>query len=175
MRALANRRKLNVAITSSGSSLVLSNSPRRTATSAVRAGRKDPIGAVPTSGSSNTPVAVASSPEPDGLSTAAAGKRAWAFCGAVERHYFPLYEQDELQALIYSIPFVALGWSYDDFHDLDRRHGTLMLRAICAEPYATNVGARVPLLDAVEGLGIVHDVLLRIPGDGIPPRGSPRC
>jgi hypothetical protein len=35
--------------------------------------------------------------------------RAWAFCGAFERHFFPIYEQDELQALIYSIPFVAFG------------------------------------------------------------------
>jgi hypothetical protein len=44
-----------------------------------------------------------------------------------------------------------------------------MLRAICAEPYAANVGARVPLLEAVQGLGISYEVLLRIPADGIPP------
>jgi hypothetical protein len=68
--------QLNEAITSSGSSLGFCSFPRRTATSALRAGRKDPIGAVATSGSSNTPVAVASSPEPEGLSTAAAAKHA---------------------------------------------------------------------------------------------------
>jgi hypothetical protein len=95
--------------------------------------------------------------------------RAWAFCEAIERRYFPIYEYDEIYPLIYSIPFVRQGWSYDDFHDLNQRTGTLLLRAICAEPYEANLGARVPLLEAVESLGVPRDVLSRVPGDGISP------
>jgi hypothetical protein len=96
-------------------------------------------------------------------------ERAYAFCAAIERQYFPIYECEEIEGLVYSVPFYRMGWSYDDFHDLDRRPGTLLLRALCAEPYESNVGARVPLLEAVEALGVPSDVLERVPADGIPP------
>jgi hypothetical protein len=70
-------------------------------------------------------------------------ERAWAFSAAFERHFFPIYEVDEVEALVYSIPFQRLGWSYDAFHDVDYGIGTLMLRALCAEPFAAEYGARV--------------------------------
>jgi hypothetical protein len=95
--------------------------------------------------------------------------RAWAFCAAFESRYFPIYECEELEPLVYSIPFQRFGWSYDAFHDLDQRPGTLLLRAICAEPYAGTMGARVPLLEAVAELGIPQPLLRRIPADGVNP------
>lgn len=61
-------------------------------------------------------------------------ERVWAFCSTFERRYFPLYECEEPEQLLYSIPFVRMGWSYDAFYDLDLRPGTLLLRALCAEP-----------------------------------------
>src|SRR5690242_18038928 len=59
-----------------------------------------------------------------------AAERVWAFCSEFERNYFPIYELDELEPRVYSIPFQRMGWSYDAFHDLDLRVGTLMLRAL---------------------------------------------
>src|SRR5262249_15861684 len=96
-------------------------------------------------------------------------ERAWAFCAAIERRYFPIYEYEELEPLVYSIPFQRFGWSYDAFHELDQRPGTLLLRAICAEPYVDTLSARVPLLEVVEGLGIARSVLQRIPAAGVSP------
>lgn len=96
-------------------------------------------------------------------------ERVWAFCSAFERHYFPVYECDELDQLLYCIGFLRLGWSYDAFHDLELRRGTLLLRALCAEPYEPSFDARVPLLEAVEGLGVPRQLLLRIPADGLSP------
>ena len=99
-----------------------------------------------------------------------AAERVWAFCSAFERKYFPIYELDELEPLVYSIPFQRMGWSYDAFHDLDLRVGTLLLRALCSEPYESTVGARVPLLQSLaEHVSIPHDLLVRIPDDGIRP------
>ena len=95
--------------------------------------------------------------------------RVWAFCTAFERDHFPIYECDEIEHLVYCIPFQRLGWSYDGFHDLDLRTGTLLLRALCAEPYAGTLGARVPLLEAVESLGVPRELLVRLPGDGVSP------
>jgi hypothetical protein len=40
---------------------------------------------------------------------------------------------------------------------------------LCAEPYAGSLGARVPLLEAVEGLGVPRELLQRVPGDGLEP------
>jgi hypothetical protein len=96
-------------------------------------------------------------------------ERAWAFCAAVESRYFPIYECEELEPLVYSIPFQRFGWSYDAFHELDQRPGTLLLRAICAEPYAGSMGTRVPLLEAVANLGIPQTLLRRVPADGVSP------
>ena len=96
-------------------------------------------------------------------------ERVWAFCSAFEQRYFPIYECEEPEQLLYSIPFVRMGWGYDAFHDLDPRTGTLLLRALCAEPYAGSLGARVPLLEAVEGLGVPRELLQRVPGDGLEP------
>jgi len=93
----------------------------------------------------------------------------WAFCAAFERRHFPIYEVEEVQALVCCIPFQRMGWSYDAFHDLDQRTGTLLLRGICTEPYAGEVGARVPLLDALDTLGVPRELLLRIPAEGIDP------
>jgi hypothetical protein len=96
-------------------------------------------------------------------------ERTRAFCTAFERRYFPIYDIDDLEWLVYGIPFRRMGWSYDAFHDLDFRLGTLLLRALCAEPYALEPGARVPLLEAVEALGVPRTVVLAIPGDGLRP------
>lgn len=99
-----------------------------------------------------------------------AAERVWAFCSEFERTHFPIYELDEVEPLVYSIPFQRMGWSYDAFHDLDLRVGTLMLRALCSEPYESTVGARVPLLQSLEQrASIRHDLLARIPEDGIRP------
>ena len=59
-------------------------------------------------------------------------ERAWAFCAEFERRYFPIYECEELEPLVYSIPFQRFGWSYDAFHEIDGRPGMLLLRAVCA-------------------------------------------
>jgi len=75
-------------------------------------------------------------------------ERAYAFCAGIERRYFPIYEWEEIEGLVYCVPFQRMGWSYDDFHELDRSPGILLLRVLCAEPYEGNVGARVPLLEA---------------------------
>jgi hypothetical protein len=96
-------------------------------------------------------------------------ERVWAFCSAFEHRYFPLYECEEPDQLLYCIGFVRLGWSYEAFHDLDLRPGTLLLRAVCAEPYEASVGARVPLLEAVEHLGVPREVLRQVPADGLAP------
>ena len=96
-------------------------------------------------------------------------ERAYAFCAGFERRYFPIYEWEEIEGLVYCVPFQRMGWSYDDFHELDRRPGILLLRVLCAEPYESNVGARIPLLEAVEALGVPRKVLERVPADGISP------
>ena len=96
-------------------------------------------------------------------------ERAYAFCAGIERRYFPIYEWEEIEGLVYRVPFQRMGWSYDDFHELDRSPGILLLRVLCAEPYESNVGARVPLLEAVEALGVSREVLERVPPDGISP------
>jgi hypothetical protein len=97
-------------------------------------------------------------------------ERAWAFCAAFERQYFPIYEVEELEPLVCCIPFQRMGWSYDAFHDVDYSTGTLMLRAVCAEPFASEYGARVALLEAVqERTALPRRLLLRIPRDGLSP------
>ena len=96
-------------------------------------------------------------------------ERAWAFCSAFERRYFPIFEVEEIEYLVACVPFQRMGWSYDAFHELDQRPGTLMLRALCAEPYETHLGARVPLLEAVQNLGVPRELLLRVPEDGLSP------
>jgi hypothetical protein len=97
-------------------------------------------------------------------------ERVWAFSSAFERNYFPIYECDELEQLMCCIPFVRFGWSYDDFHDLDLRTGTLLLRGLCAEQYEATIGARVPLLEAVEQLQVPRGLLQRLPPGGMDPR-----
>lgn len=99
----------------------------------------------------------------------AEAERAWAFCTSIESRYFPIYEYDEVEPLVYSIPFQRFGWSYDAFHGVDQRPGTLMLRALCAEPYDATMRARVPLLEAVEALGVPRVALRRVPHDGVSP------
>jgi hypothetical protein len=96
-------------------------------------------------------------------------ERAWAFCSAFERRYFPIFEVEEIEYLVACVPFQRMGWSYDAFHELDQRPGTLMLRALCAEPYEANLGARVSLLETVQNLGVPRELLLRVPEDGLPP------
>ena len=39
---------------------------------------------------------------------------------------------DEYEQLLCGIPFLRFGWSYDDFHDLERGAATLLLMALCA-------------------------------------------
>lgn len=96
-------------------------------------------------------------------------ERTWAFCSAFEQRYFPIYEVEELEYLVACIPFQRMGWSYDTFHEVDKRPGTLMLRALCAEPYEGSLGARVPLLEAVENLGVPRELLKTVPTDGLSP------
>ena len=93
----------------------------------------------------------------------------WAFCQRVEQTYFPIYEVEEYEQLLCGIPFLRLGWSYDDFHELDRRPGMLLLMALCAQPFGEGLDSRVSVLDAVEQLGISRDVLDEIPRTGLTP------
>jgi hypothetical protein len=97
-------------------------------------------------------------------------ERIWAFTSAFERAHFPLYELEELEWLLAAIPFQRMGWSYDAFHDLDLGTGTLLLRCLCEEPYEDGLGARVPLLEAVERrTGLARKLLQRLPNNGFKP------
>ena len=90
--------------------------------------------------------------------------RVEAFLRRVEGQFFPTYECEEYDQVVWSIPFVRLGWSYEAFHDLERRLGELLLLVLCQTP----VDIRVPLLDWA-ALHIPPDVLARVPADGFPP------
>ncbi|MFN8472810.1 MAG: hypothetical protein U0822_11525 [Anaerolineae bacterium] len=87
--------------------------------------------------------------------------RVEAFLRRVEERFFPVYEAEEYDQVAWAIPFVRLGWSYEDFHDLERRLGELLLLALCEAP--TDI--RVALLDWAEA-HVPSDVLARIPREG---------
>ncbi|MFN8472134.1 MAG: hypothetical protein U0822_08100 [Anaerolineae bacterium] len=87
--------------------------------------------------------------------------RVEAFLRRVEERFFPVYEAEEYDQVAWAIPFVRLGWSYEDFHDLERRMGELLLLALCEAP----VDIRVALLDRAEAY-IPPETLARIPPEG---------
>ncbi len=93
----------------------------------------------------------------------------WAFCQHVEQAYFPIYEVEAYEQVLCGIPFLRLGWSYDAFHDLDRDPGTLLLMALCAQPFGEGLDSRLSVLDAAEQLGIARDALAGIPPAGLTP------
>jgi hypothetical protein len=93
----------------------------------------------------------------------------WAFCQRMEQTYFPIIELDEYEHLQWGIPFIRLGWSYDDFHELERGPGTLLLMALCAQPLSEGLDSRVSVLDGVEQLGVARDVLAELPPTGLTP------
>ncbi len=88
--------------------------------------------------------------------------RVEAFLRRVEERFFPVYEAEEYDQVAWAIPFVRLGWSYEDFHDLERRLGELLLLALCEAP--TDI--RVALLDWAEAY-VPSPVLARIPSEGL--------
>jgi hypothetical protein len=94
--------------------------------------------------------------------------RCWAFLHKVEAELFPVFEVEEYEQLIYAIPFVPNGWSYDRLHDLDLPLGELLLFAFCAQPYADGGDTRVALLDAAEA-HVPCELLLEIPSGGFTP------
>ena len=93
--------------------------------------------------------------------------RVWAFCRKFEADFFPIYEAEEYDQLVCCVPFLRFGWSYDSFHDLERPPGCLLLMAICALPVDDGPAARVPLLDAVERLGVEPELLAEVPEGGL--------
>ncbi len=94
--------------------------------------------------------------------------RVWTFLHKVEAEYFPVYDADEYEQVVYGIPFVRDGWTYDRFHELDRRPGELLLFALCAQPVEPGYDSRVPLLDAVKR-SVPRELLLAIPDGGLEP------
>lgn len=86
----------------------------------------------------------------------------------VETEYFPIYEVEEYDQVVWGIPFTRNGWAYEDFHDLDRRPGELLVLALCAWPVGRDQGARVALLDAAETY-VDRDDLTRTPPGGFTP------
>lgn len=94
--------------------------------------------------------------------------RCWAFLHKVEAELFPVYEVEEYEQVVYAIPFVPNGWSYDRLHDLEVPLGELLLFAFCAQPYADGGNTRVSLLDAVEA-HVPRSLLLDIPSGGFSP------
>lgn len=89
--------------------------------------------------------------------------RAQALVQRVQAHFFPLYECDEYDQLVWRIPFLRLGWSLEDYHDLERRQGELLLLTLCRAP----VDARVPLLEWARTC-VSHNLLRQIPEGGFP-------
>lgn len=94
--------------------------------------------------------------------------RVWAFLRKVEEQFFPIYELDEYDQVVCGIPFVREGWSYDRFHELDLPPGQLLLLALCAQPYGSDLGTRVALLEACEA-HVPRQALLEIPAEGFRP------
>ncbi|HVC32541.1 MAG TPA: hypothetical protein VNL16_03420 [Chloroflexota bacterium] len=94
--------------------------------------------------------------------------RVWAFVHRVEELYFPCYEADEYEQLVYGIPFVRNSWSYERFHELDLETGELLLFTLCAQPYETGYDTRLPLLDAGEA-HVPRTLLSQIPESGFTP------
>lgn len=89
--------------------------------------------------------------------------RVQAFVQRVQADLFPLYEGDEYDQLVWRIPFLRLGWNLEDYHDLERRQGELLLLTLCQAP----VDVRVPLLEWARD-HVPHDVLRQIPDGGFP-------
>lgn len=90
--------------------------------------------------------------------------RVEAFLRRVEAQFCPLYEAEEYDQVAWGIPFIRLGWRYEDFHALDRRLGELLLLCLCEAP----VDVRVPLLDWAEAR-VPPEVLTRLPPHGFSP------
>ncbi len=89
--------------------------------------------------------------------------RVQAFVQRVQADLFPLYEGDEYDQLVWRIPFLRLGWNLEDYHDLQRRQGELLLLTLCQAP----IDVRVPLLEWARTF-IPLDVLRQIPDGGFP-------
>lgn len=79
-----------------------------------------------------------------------------------------MYEVEDYEQVIYTIPFVRDGWSYDRLHELDLPPGRLLLFALCAQPVAGGMDSRVPLLDAAER-SVPAAVLREVPAGGLEP------
>jgi hypothetical protein len=93
--------------------------------------------------------------------------RVWAFLHRVEAALFPVNELETYEQVVWGVPFIRDGWTYDRFHDLDLPRGRLLMLALCAQPYA-GLDTRVPLVDAIAGL-VPPAVLADIPADGLAP------
>lgn len=81
----------------------------------------------------------------------------------VQAAHFPLYECEEYDQLVWRIPFLRLGWSLEDYHNVDRRPGELLLLSLCQAP----VDVRIPLLEWAQDY-VPYDVLRHIPDGGFP-------
>jgi hypothetical protein len=101
--------------------------------------------------------------------------RVAAFLTRVEAEHFPVYTLDDWYAgdddpydfVLGGIPFVRLGWSDEDYHELDRRDGYRLLAALCQHPY-DDTGAPLALLDSLAALA-PPATLRRLPQVGFPP------
>lgn len=95
-------------------------------------------------------------------------ERCWAFVRRVDAEFFPCFEFEEYDQVACGIPFLRFGWGYDSFHDLDLPLGKLLLFALCEQPYASDLGTRIPLLDAVAA-ALPAELVARIPREGVHP------
>ena len=89
--------------------------------------------------------------------------RVQALVQRIQADFFPLYECDEYDQLVWRIPFLRLGWSLEDYHDLQRRQGELLLLTLCQAP----VDVRVPLLEWARTC-LPPDLLHLVPAAGFP-------
>lgn len=94
--------------------------------------------------------------------------RVWAFLHRVDAELFPVLEVDEYEQVVYAIPFLRDGWSYDRLHELDMPVGQLLLFALCAQPLADGLDSHIPLLEAVAA-HVPSALVAEIPDGGLDP------
>jgi hypothetical protein len=94
--------------------------------------------------------------------------RVWAFLHRVDAELFPVLEVEEYEQVVYAIPFLRDGWSYDRLHELDMSVGRLLFLVLCAQPVAGGLDSRIPLLEAVAA-HVPHALVADLPDGGLDP------